>query len=50
MEVYVVVGGCVGDYHIIAIYQNKRDAEARANQENQDCNGLGAYVEDWEVV
>lgn len=50
MQVYVVMGGCVGDQHIIAIYDNEQAAEARAEQENKSCKGLEAYVDKWEVI
>lgn len=49
MKVYVVAGGCYGDYHIIAIYKSKAKAEKRAKQENKKCNGLDAQVEEWKV-
>ena len=50
MQVYIVLGGCVDDEHIIAVYDNKQSAEARAAQENKSCKGLDAYVELWEVL
>ena len=34
MEVYVVMGGCVDDEHIIAIYRKQKKAERRAAMEN----------------
>lgn len=48
-QVYVVIGGCCDDYHIIAIYKSKAEAEKRAEQENKECNGLDAQVEEWKV-
>ena len=50
MQVHIVLGGCVGDEHIIAVYDNKQSAEARAAQENKSCKGLDACVEPWEVL
>lgn len=49
MEVYIVMGGCVGDEHVIAVYQNEKAAEARAEAENRKCKGLEAYTEKWRV-
>lgn len=49
MKVFVVMGGCWGDEHIIAIYTSERKAQKRAEQENTACKGLGAYVEPWET-
>ena len=49
MIVYVVQGGCIGDQHIIAIYDNEQAAKDRVEAENQACKGLEAYIEKWEV-
>lgn len=49
MKVYVVFGGCWGDEHIIAVYRNEKKAEKRAEKENKECRGLGAYVQEWEI-
>lgn len=49
MEVYVVCGGCVDDYHIIAIYRSAKKAEKRVKEENEKCKGLHAYIEVWPV-
>lgn len=49
MQVYVVMGGCVDDQHIIAIYDGEQAAESRAEHENKRCKGLEAYVEKWSV-
>ena len=49
MEVYLVMGGCIGDQHVIAIYGNEKKANARAEAENWACKGLEAYVEKWRV-
>lgn len=49
MKVYLVCGGCWGDEHVIAMYLNQKNAEKRAKKENEECKGLGAYVEEWEV-
>jgi len=49
MVIYVIVGGCVTDEHIIAIYKNKAKADNRADKENKECQGLGAYVEEWQI-
>lgn len=45
MLVYVVFGGCWGDEHIIAIYRNEKKAQKRADEENEKCRGLEAYVQ-----
>lgn len=45
MEVYVVCGGCLDDYHIIAIYGSVKKAEKRVKEENEKCDGLHAYIE-----
>lgn len=50
MKVYIVVGGCFGDTHIIGVYKNQDDAEKRAKSENKKCTGLGAYIEEWELL
>ena len=50
MQVYIVLGGCAGDEHIIAVYDNEKSAEGRAKQENENCKGLGSYAEPWEVL
>ena len=50
MEVYVVCGGCVDDYHIIAIYKSVKKAEKRVKEENEKCNGLHAYIEVWPIT
>lgn len=49
MEVYLVMGGCQEDQHVIAVYQNEKAAEARAKAENHKCKGLEAYTEKWRV-
>lgn len=49
MEVYLVIGGCWGDRHVIAVYQDEKAAEARAKAENCKCKGLEAYTEKWRV-
>lgn len=49
MEVYLVMGGCPEDQHVIAVYQNEKAAEARAEAENHKCKGLEAYTEKWRV-
>ena len=49
MEVYLVMGGCWGDQHVIAVYQDEKAAEARAKAENRKCKGLEAYTEKWRV-
>lgn len=49
MEVYIVQGGCIGDQHIIAVYDNEQAAENRAKAENQTCKALEAYVEKWRL-
>ena len=49
MKVYVVFGGCWGDEHIIAIYDNEEAAKARSEKENKNCKGLNSYVDIWEV-
>lgn len=49
MEVYVVVGGCAGDEHIIAIYKSEKKAEKRVEKENKECDGLRAYIQVWPI-
>lgn len=49
MKVYIVCGGCVDDYHIIAVYKSLKKAEKRKNQENKNCNGLNAHIEEYEI-
>jgi len=50
VKVYVVLGGCPGDLHIIAIYRSASMAQDRALQENKTCRGLNAYFEEWRVL
>ena len=38
MQVYIVTGGCVDDYHIIAVYRSLKKAEKRVEKENKECN------------
>ena len=45
MQVYIVTGGCVDDYHIIAVYRSLKKAEKRVEKENKECNGLHAHIE-----
>ena len=47
MKVYVVMGGCVTDEHIIAIYTCEKKAQQRAAAENKLEKALEAYVEEW---
>ena len=49
MKVYVVLGGCVTDEHIIAIYTSEKKAQKRATEENKREKALEAYVETWDV-
>lgn len=42
---YLVCGGCVDDFHVIAAYRSEPMAMDRADQENKRCEVLGAYVE-----
>ncbi len=49
MKVYVVCGGCAGDHHIIAVCKTPTLANDRAEKENRNCRGLGAYFEEWVV-
>lgn len=49
MQVYIVMGGCISDQHIIAVYDSITAAEKRKEQENNSCKGLEAYIEKWEV-
>lgn len=48
-RVFVVMGGCVGDEHIIAIYTSARKAERRKIREDQACKGLEPWVEEWPI-
>lgn len=45
MKVYVVCGGCIDDFHIIAIYRSAQKAEKRSREENEKCKDLHAYNE-----
>lgn len=49
MDVYLVMGGCWGDEHVIAVYRNEAKAVKRAEKENAECKGLEAYVEKWVI-
>ncbi|WP_420908844.1 DUF7336 domain-containing protein [Flintibacter muris] len=49
MQVYIVCGGCVDDYHIIAVYRLAKKAEKRVEQENEKCKGLCAHIEVYET-
>lgn len=49
MQVYLVMGGCWGDEHVIAVYKSLKKAEKRVKQENKNCKGLEAYVEAYEI-
>lgn len=49
MQVYIVCGGCVDDHYIIAVYRSLKKAEKRVEQENKKCNGLRAYIEEYEI-
>mgnify|MGYP001047821790 CR=1 FL=1 len=49
MKVYVVLGGCTGDQHIIAVCKTPELANDRANKENRNCRGLNATFEEWTV-
>lgn len=50
MKVYVVMGGCTGDEHVIAVYSTPELAKSRADEENQNCRGLDAHFEEWSVM
>lgn len=49
MEVYVVCGGYVDDYHIIAIYRSVKKAEKRVKEENEKYKELHAYIEVYKI-
>ena len=50
MVLYIVKYSTSYDYdEIVDYYQNKDDAEHRANQINRDNPGLDAYVDDIEA-
>ncbi|WP_251316703.1 DUF7336 domain-containing protein [Flintibacter muris] len=49
MQIYIVCGGCVDDYHIIAVYRSLKKAEKRVELENKECKGLNAYIEIYEI-
>lgn len=49
MKVYIVIGGCQGDEHVIAVCKTSELANDRACSENRKCHGLGAYFEEWAV-
>lgn len=48
--VYVVCGGCIDDFHIIAIYKSLSDAQERAKAENEKEKYLSAYVEQYQLL
>ncbi len=48
-EVHIVMGGCIDDRNVIAVYDDEQVAEVRAEQENKMCNGLDAHVDKWKV-
>lgn len=48
-RVFVVMGGCYGDEHIIAIYRSERKANKRKKLEYKACKGLDPWVEEWEI-
>jgi len=50
MTVYVVVGGCAGDSHIIDVYSTFKSALMKAEIENKACDGLNAYVDSYRVL
>lgn len=49
MQVYIVTGGCVDDYHIIAVYRSLKKAEKRVEKENKECNGFHAHIEMYDI-
>lgn len=49
MKVYIVCGGCIDDYHIIAVYRSEKKAKERVKLENEKCNGLCACIEEHEI-
>lgn len=49
-KVFLVQGGCWGDEHVIAVYNNEPAAIERAEKENKECKGLEAYVEPWDIL
>lgn len=49
MKVYIVMGGCPYDDHIIAVCGSAKDAAERVTKGNRECRGLDAYFEEWPV-
>lgn len=49
MKVCIVIGGCSGDQHIIAVCKTSGLANDRACSENRKCRGLNATFEEWTV-
>lgn len=49
-KVYIVMGGCAVDAYVIAVYEGTPNGKAlaykRAKEENRQCRGLEAYVEE----
>jgi hypothetical protein len=41
--VYVLMGGCIGDYYIVKIFSSKEKAE------NESKNNKLYWVEEWEI-
>lgn len=50
MEVYIVCGGSIDDFHIIAVYTSQKKAQKRVEEENRKCKGLNAYIEVYPVT
>ena len=48
-SVYLVLGGCLGDEHVIAVYYDEKLAKKRMEKENEKLHGLCAYYECWNV-
>lgn len=49
MDVFVVMGGCTGDEHIIAIYHTEKKANRRKLLEQAETKGLNPWVERWTI-
>lgn len=48
-KIFLVMGGCIGDEHVIAVYMSAKKAMKRRDAENMQCPALEAYIEPWEV-
>ena len=50
-RVWIVMGGCIDDYHIVGIYSSEKKAADKVEQMNADKwdRQLEPWIEVWEV-